>query len=168
MSFAQEVKANCNEGITAGEPPNKWEAYIDWQPARHFSDKCIFIHCCSRSFTVVLECAATKNHAIHILNSSNNQSQDALLKKKKSVINFIQHLDKLNIFKFSLWFYFSFAESWPETKENINLWGSCEVCMCRFIIVFTEAKLERGQTSVISPFLFCGSSVFKKFKELII
>lgn len=40
--------------------------------------------------------------------------------------------------------------------------------MCRFIIVFTEAKLERGQTSVISPFLFCGSSVFKKFKELII
>lgn len=25
LSFAQEVKANCNEGITAGEPPNKWE-----------------------------------------------------------------------------------------------------------------------------------------------
>ena len=168
LSFAQEVKANCNEGITAGRPANKWEAYIDWQPACHFSDKRIFIHCCSRSFTVVLEWAAIKNRASHILNTSKNQGKDALLSKEKSVINFTQHLDKLNICTCLLWLYLAFVADWPETKGNINLWGSCEVYRCRFITVFTEAKLERGQTSLSSLSLFCGSLVFKKCKELII
>lgn len=168
MSFAQEVKANCNEGITAGEPPNKWEAYIDWQPACHFSDKCIFIHCCSRSFTVVLECAAIKNHAVHIQNSSNNQCKDALL-KKKSVINFIQHLDKH--FYILLWVFLAVVENWPEIKENINLWDNWEEYLCRFIIVFTEAKLELEfkQTSGINPSLwFFRFDFFFQFEEFII
>lgn len=71
LSFAQEVKANCNEGITAGEPPNKWEAYIDWQPACHFGDKCIFIHCCSRSLSALVACCLS-DHASHIFILSNS------------------------------------------------------------------------------------------------
>lgn len=70
LSFAQEVKANCNEGLTAGEPPNKWEAYIDWQPACQSGDKCIFIHGRSRALSAPIECCLS-DHARHIWILSN-------------------------------------------------------------------------------------------------
>lgn len=94
LSFAQEVKANCNEGVTAGKRLTN-ERHILTGSRHAISVINVFHTLWSGSLTIVLEFTAIKScSAVHILNSSVSQCKETL---KMSAFQYLIYVSKMFI-----------------------------------------------------------------------